>query len=344
MSQHDFNIANQTFPSFRADLNDALVAAATMSAGSSAPTTPYAYQLWFDTTDGSWKVRNSGNTAWITTIKTDPSTGAFSSLGIDDNATSTAMTLDASGNVLVGTITGGGTIGTYNGFGALAGGTIFSSATSNRSIFARRSTDGSIIEFRKDGTTVGSIGANSSALTVGTGDTGVVFFDSIDSIAPLNTSTNSGRDAAINLGASFLRFNNLYLSGGVYLGGTGSANHLDDYEIGFFTPSFTLGSGTATGAAYGRYIKVGQLVYVTFYLQITSGSGTIDYITNLPFASENSGSWAGIGSVRETSQTGYQWHPYVIENQNYMLLRRYDNTGAFATNYTWTGSVTYTTP
>ena len=75
MSQHDFNIANQTFPSFRADLNDALVAAATMSAGASAPTTPYAYQLWFDTTTSTWKVRNSGNTAWISTITTDLATG-----------------------------------------------------------------------------------------------------------------------------------------------------------------------------------------------------------------------------------------------------------------------------
>jgi len=75
MSQHDFNIANQTFPSFRSDLNDALVAAATMSAGASAPTTPYAYQLWFDTTTGTWKVRNSGNTAWISTITTDLATG-----------------------------------------------------------------------------------------------------------------------------------------------------------------------------------------------------------------------------------------------------------------------------
>jgi len=75
MSQHDFNIANQTFPSFRADLNDALQASATMSAGSSAPTTPYAYQLWFDTTTDTWKVRNSGNTAWISTITTDLATG-----------------------------------------------------------------------------------------------------------------------------------------------------------------------------------------------------------------------------------------------------------------------------
>ena len=38
-----------------------------------------------------------------TTADVLTTTGAFTSLGIDDNATSTAMTLDASGNLLVGT-------------------------------------------------------------------------------------------------------------------------------------------------------------------------------------------------------------------------------------------------
>ena len=65
--------------------------------------------------------------------------------------------ITANGELLVGTTTGTGTTGTYSGFGAYAGGNIFSSSV-GRSIFARRSTDGDIIEFRKDGTAVGSIG------------------------------------------------------------------------------------------------------------------------------------------------------------------------------------------
>ena len=92
MSQHDFNIANQTFPSFRADLNNALVAAATMSAGSSAPTTPYVYQLWFDTSTDTWKVRNSGNTAWISTITTDLATGNVG-IGTSSPVASSLLTL-----------------------------------------------------------------------------------------------------------------------------------------------------------------------------------------------------------------------------------------------------------
>jgi len=126
MSQHDFNIANQTFPSFRADLNDALVAAATMSAGSSAPTTPYAYQLWFDTTTGTWKVRNSGNTAWISTITTDLATG---NVGIGTSPsqklsilTSNGLLNIANGNTSNGTkIQSFVTAGNANGYLAFEG-------------------------------------------------------------------------------------------------------------------------------------------------------------------------------------------------------------------------------
>lgn len=65
MSQHDFNIANQGFPAFRGDLNNALVALATNSSGTTEPATTYAYQWWFDTTLGVLKYRNAANTDWV---------------------------------------------------------------------------------------------------------------------------------------------------------------------------------------------------------------------------------------------------------------------------------------
>jgi len=85
MSQHDFNIANQTFPSFRADLNDALQAAATISAGATAPTTPYAYQLWFDTSTNTYKARNAANSAWVSLFGNDLSNAGIT-LGDNDKA------------------------------------------------------------------------------------------------------------------------------------------------------------------------------------------------------------------------------------------------------------------
>lgn len=65
MSQNDFTIANQGFPSFRSDLNSALQALATNSSGTSEPTTTFAYQWWYDTTNNILKMRNADDDAWI---------------------------------------------------------------------------------------------------------------------------------------------------------------------------------------------------------------------------------------------------------------------------------------
>lgn len=66
MSQHDGNIANQNFPNFRADLNNALAAIFSNSSGTTEPDPSSAYQFWYDTTNDLLKMRNSSNDAWIT--------------------------------------------------------------------------------------------------------------------------------------------------------------------------------------------------------------------------------------------------------------------------------------
>jgi hypothetical protein len=65
MSQHDYNIANQTFPATRTDLNNALGAVATNNSGNSAPSTTYANQWWFDLDDNKLYMRNKDNDAWV---------------------------------------------------------------------------------------------------------------------------------------------------------------------------------------------------------------------------------------------------------------------------------------
>lgn len=65
MSQNDFNLANQGFPSMRADMNSAFQALATNSAGTSAPSLTYAYQWWYDETNDILKMRNADNDAWV---------------------------------------------------------------------------------------------------------------------------------------------------------------------------------------------------------------------------------------------------------------------------------------
>ena len=77
----------------------------------------------------------------------------------------------------------------------------------------------------------------------------------------------------------------LSVPAGVLLGGTAAANLLDDYEEGTWTATPTFASGTATGAASGRYTKVGDLVCATVSMGGTIGTGSgVFTITGLPFA------------------------------------------------------------
>lgn len=65
MSQHDYNLADATGGTFRADLNQALAAIVSQNSGATEPATMFAYQFWADTTSGKLKQRNAANNAWI---------------------------------------------------------------------------------------------------------------------------------------------------------------------------------------------------------------------------------------------------------------------------------------
>jgi len=208
----------------------------------------------------------------------------------DMDASSDRVTIDSSGNLLVGTTDTNPTTGTSEGIVLGAGGIMLASNTSDAAIALNRtSTDGDIAIFKKDGTPVGSIGTNSSRLTIGNGDTGLLIAGDLDNITPFNVSTNASRDAAVDLGNSGVRFKDLYLSGGLYVGGVASANHLDDYEEGTWTPALSSTATAPTTSAFSitnaTYTKVGRKVHIQAYITATFsnlGSG-IATITGLPF-------------------------------------------------------------
>ena len=146
-------------------------------------------------------------------------------------------------------------------------------------------SDGTIIEFQKNNSTVGSIGSVSGDTYIGTGDVGLRFDDGNNILRPVNSS-GTDVDGNINLGGPSQRFLSAYLSGGVYLGGTGAANQLDDYEEGAWSPNISDDTGVvSTQTNQGKYVKIGNLVWVS--ARIFGGSaftttGT-PYIS-LPFA------------------------------------------------------------
>ena len=138
----------------------------------------------------------------------------------DNNASATRLSLDASGNLLVGktntTFGDAGIEARENGnFRAIRDG-------ANVGDFNRLTSDGNIVAFYKDNTTVGSIGTNSGYIRIGTGDTHLLYHSGIDTIIPYSGSAN--RDNAISLGYSGARFKDLYLSGSVIAGSTSGAS------------------------------------------------------------------------------------------------------------------------
>jgi len=133
------------------------------------------------------------------------------------DGTNPDMTLDASGNLLVGTTT------TYPAGAGVSGafieslGRIEASRASAPAIRANRNTtDGDIVEFRKDGTTVGSIGASQGSLYSGSGDVGLLYRSSFNAIYPSDSSGSFTKDNSIDLGGSTQRFKDLYLSGSIH--------------------------------------------------------------------------------------------------------------------------------
>ena len=165
----------------------------------------------------------------------------------------------------------------------------------------RSTTDGDIVAFYKDGSTVGSIGTD-GALNIGSTNTGIKFGTSAV-WATTGGSTNS--NGAKDLGASTARWKDLYLSGGVYLGGTGSANKLDDYEEGTWTPVDASGQSLTFSGVVAEYTKVGKLVTASFNLTYPGSAGSA-YATigGLPFTTSSTANlnWGGFSTY---SSVGY---------------------------------------
>ena len=286
-------------------------------------------------------------------------TGSFTSQGIDDNANATAITIDSSENVGIGTSTSLSDIltvddtnpkisirdaGTERAFLEVdssnnfvlnnkstssmifetsdsermrigSSGNVLANTTSNSVVgnggFAIKpqtgngtrvdisnageamlldgAASGPIIGFYGNGTSVGSIGSGSGVMAIA-GPTGNGLSFTNNGVLPA-TSIAGAKDASTDLGVSYSRFKDLYLSGGVYLGGTGSANKLTDYEFGNWTPVLRGSSGTPSGQVYsnqlGTYTKIGRSVHVQAYVSVTNmgsgAGGTYGILTGLPF-------------------------------------------------------------
>ena len=98
--------------------------------------------------------------------------------------------------------------------------------------------------------------------------------------------TSAGAISGTNLTASGTLTSTglITASAGLAVGGTGTANTLDDYEEGTWTPSTNIGFNSITDASY---VKIGKLVFVNLSAQTNTGPGDVSQATSvsgLPFA------------------------------------------------------------
>ena len=142
----------------------------------------------------------------------------------------------------------------------------------------------------------------------------------------------------------------------LFVGGTGSANELDDYEEGTFTPSIGSGYSYANTITYanqtGNYTKIGNVVYAQIYIQPNGNSahsgdlmedGNRIQIDGLPFASSNATNSEGGGYIHyqngffDNSGTAYEnLHamPWIQRNQSYVYFHNTVSGGTLKGNNT----------
>ena len=126
------------------------------------------------------------------------------------------MRIDSSGNVLVAkTALDNSTVGArFNATGDAS----FVCNGNRPLVLNRKTSDGDLIIFLQDGSTVGGIGTQGGDLNIGTGNTGIYFEDGGNRIRPWDFGNNSSRDNAIDLGLSSARFNDAFITNGVTTG------------------------------------------------------------------------------------------------------------------------------
>jgi len=196
--------------------------------------------------------------------------GTIESTGIDDNATSTAITIDANENVGIGTTpeswnSGWKTLQIGDG-ASIAGRTVAGNVDISSNAY-RDLTDNRW-EY---------IGAN--------GSEEAAKYTQFDGTHVFYTAPAGSADAAI----TFSTKATIDTDGLKFNGDTAAANALDDYETGDFT--ITLSSGATTTPTYTgcRYTKIGNIVHVDVgigFAGITCDATAIQ-VTGLPFAPVN---------------------------------------------------------
>ena len=182
----------------------------------------------------------------------------------------------------------------------------------------------------KDGSGRQYIQSNRVYMQNNAGDENLIYAEADDGVYLY--FNNSTKLATTNTGVSVT--GSVTPSGGIYLGGAGGGNYLDDYEKGTWTPAINSGFTVSMHASnQGHYIKVGKLVYYQAYVRVDTLSGssgeTYAMIKGLPFAHNGPG---GIESNIVVGWTyglaGDVYYGYIDDNTTQMVLLDHPSSGS----------------
>ena len=214
------------------------------------------------------------------TFKTRPAAGSLTE----------KMRIDSSGNLLVGkTSTSSGVVGhRFNPDGS-------QESTTNGGLvayFNRKTSDGEIVRFDKDGTQVGSIGASSGDLYLDTsGGELSIRINGTTKYEFDSSQFYSKTDGQTSLGVASNRFNNLYLSGTGYFG--------TSVGIGTDSPAYI------TEIAKSQAGGVGP----TLYLHNTADNSAVGHAAEIRFNLRNAEATTRNAAIQAIAESTYGTSP-----------------------------------
>jgi len=239
-------------------------------------------------------------------------------VGIDDNATSTAITIDASENV---DLKRDLTITSYD----------------PQKIKFNRQTTSLLVD-----ASVGRIEMYSN--DVSGGGTGIASY--IDARTPSNGTTFDLIFGTKNYGTDATEKMRILSSGGIsFNGDTAAANALDDYEEGTWTPTTNSDATGAFSYAYGHYVKIGRVVTAHARISISANFTGANF-GGLPFTVNHLSSGGSGNQSLALAKDDVGDHCVLASDGSTLLNTRIisGNAGYLPiSGKTWRFTITYTT-
>ena len=234
MAQHDYVIDNQSFPATRTDINNVLLAISSTNSGTSAPSTTYANQLWYDTTNNKLYIRNEDNDAWIPLFLLDQSNDVASTLATEIDVE------DASGTDTAGTsLTIKGGAGTGTGAG---GSIVFQTADGAGSTGSSVNAHATRVTITDNGNVGIGVASPAQKLHLQTGGTTYMRSENTSTSTVTDFGTDSTGSTIINRSAVPMRFFTdstervrVTDAGNVAIGATATSNKLEVRGTGLFS-------------------------------------------------------------------------------------------------------------